>query len=100
MIAEKSLLTKLGPQMSRVAVRRYPKRIKYNHLVTNCLIFYNIVEMSRIIRELIHEGHTIAAEAVASLRPFLTRHVNRLGQYSLNLNRKYQSLDFKALMIP
>lgn len=76
------------------------KRIKYNHLVANCLIFYNVVEMSRIIRELIHEGHTITAESIASMRPFLTRHANRLGQYSLNMSRKRQKLDFKALTIP
>lgn len=40
------------------------KMIKYNHLVSNCLIFYNVFEMTRILQELISSG--IANESTKS----------------------------------
>ena len=68
--------------------------IKYNHLVANCLIFYNVVEMSRILNELIQEGYPLSPEAVAALSPFLTLHVNRFGRYSLDLERNPIMIDY------
>lgn len=70
------------------------KQIKFNHLVANCLIFYNVVEMSRILNELIQEGYTVEAEAVAALSPYLRDHFNRLGHYSLDLNRRPPAIDY------
>ncbi|MEM6451788.1 MAG: Tn3 family transposase [Cyanobacteria bacterium P01_D01_bin.105] len=35
------------------------KRIKYNHLVANCVVLYNVFEMSRILNRLDQEGHHI-----------------------------------------
>lgn len=63
------------------------KRIRYNHLVANCLIFYNVSEMSRILSELSHEGVKIEPEAIATLSPYIRRHINRLGQYLLDMTR-------------
>ena len=44
--------------------------IKYNHLIANCLIFYNVVEMSRILNDLMQEGIGVEPEAIAALSPF------------------------------
>ena len=46
------------------------KRIKYNHLVANCAVLYNVSEMSRILNELAQEGHRIDPAAVASINPY------------------------------
>lgn len=35
------------------------KIIKYNHLVTNLLIYHNVVNMSRVLARLAMEGHTV-----------------------------------------
>ena len=75
------------------------KRIKYNHLVANCLIFYNVVEITRILKELVQEGYKLDPAAVAGLSPYFTRHANRFGRYSLDLNRQPPILDFSALEI-
>ncbi len=48
------------------------KIIKYNHLVANCLIFYNVFEMTRILHELIQSGHSIEKEILCALSPYLT----------------------------
>ncbi len=73
------------------------KIIKYNHLVANCLIFYNVFEMSRILQELIGEGYAIDEEIIGALSPYLTGHINRFGRYSLDLNRKPPVLDYELL---
>lgn len=62
------------------------KMIKYNHLVSNCLIFYNVFEMMRILQELISKGYAIDEEIMGALSPYLTKHISRFGRYSLDLN--------------
>ncbi len=76
------------------------KIIKYNHLVSNCLIFYNVFEISRILQEFIQAGHTIEEEIIGALSPYLTKHINRFGSYSLDLNRKPPALNFGFSLIP
>ena len=43
------------------------KIIKYNHLVSNCLIFYNVFEISRILQEYIQARNTIEKEILGAL---------------------------------
>ncbi len=76
------------------------KIIKYNHLVSNCLIFYNVFEISRILQEYIQAGNTIEKEILGALSPYITKHINRFGSYSLDLNRKPPALDFEFSLIP
>ena len=76
------------------------KIIKYNHLVSNCLIFYNVFEISRILQEYIQAGNTIEKEILGALSPYLTKHINRFGSYSLDLNRQPPTLDFGFSLIP
>lgn len=72
------------------------KLIRYNHLVANCLIFYNVVEISRILQELRVEGFPLDPEAVSTLSPYWTQHVNRFGIYDLDLNRRPKPLDYDS----
>jgi hypothetical protein len=53
--------------------------------------------MSRILQELIGEGHGIDEEVMGALSPYLTGHINRFGSYSLALNRQPQELDYELL---
>lgn len=75
------------------------KFIKYNHLVANCLIFYNVFEMSRILNQLIQEGYTFSDAAIASLSPYLTEHFNRLGRFYLDLERCPPALQFDVPIV-
>lgn len=70
------------------------KIIKYNHLVANCLIFYNVFEVSRILNELIQEGHAVDIEIMGALSPYITKHINRFGRYSLDLNRQPPTVNY------
>lgn len=64
------------------------KVIKYNHLVANCLIFHNVCSLTRVIGQLQDEGEDVPEAALACVSPYLTEHINRFGDYVLNMNRK------------
>lgn len=70
------------------------KMIKYNHLVANNIIFYNVYHMSIILQELSNEGYDINEEIISSLSPYMTNHINRFGKYSIDKNIKVPKLDF------
>lgn len=75
---------------------RYEQRkiIKYNHLVSNCIIFYNVFHITQILQELIMEGHKIEEDTIAALSPYITQHINRFGRYNLDLNRNPPNIEY------
>ncbi|PRR81176.1 Tn3 family transposase [Clostridium vincentii] len=70
------------------------KRIKYNHLVANTIIFYNVYHMSEILHGLSSEGYDINKDIVSSLAPYMTSHINRFGKYSIDKNLEIPELKF------
>jgi TnpA family transposase len=64
------------------------KAIKYNHLVANCLIFHNLCPRTRLVQKLEQRGEPVPADALSAISPYLTEHINRFGDYTLNLDRK------------
>lgn len=70
------------------------KIIKYNHLVANCLIFYNVFSLSRILDDYIQDRYEYDEELISYLIPYITVHVNRFGKYSIDFNRKPPQLPF------
>lgn len=75
------------------------KVVKYNHLVSNLVILHNVVGMSRAIKQLQAEGLTITQEMLAGLAPYRLEHINRFGDYLLDLRRRAELLgaDFRIL---
>lgn len=76
------------------------KRIKYNHLVANCVVLYNVFEMSRILNDLAQEGHPIDPAAVAGINPYASDHLIRLGQYHLDVGRQPPQLKYDLPFSP
>jgi TnpA family transposase len=70
------------------------KAIKYNHLVANCLIFHNLCSLTRLVQTLERRGETVPEDAIAAISPYLTEHINRFGDYTLNLDRKPPQPDY------
>ncbi len=64
------------------------KFIKYNHLIANLLAFHTLVTMSGALQQMDQEGHAIDLEALATLSPYRTEHINRFGDYVINTNRR------------
>jgi TnpA family transposase len=63
------------------------KVIKYNHLVSSLVIFHTVDAMTKVLGELEAEGHTFSREAIGALSPYRREHINRFGDYTLNLER-------------
>jgi hypothetical protein len=74
------------------------KIIKYNHLVANLLIFHTLVTMTQAIRHLVDDGYPMDTEALATLSPYQTEHINRFGTYILNFQRTPPPLDLEFWM--
>lgn len=64
------------------------KVVKYNHLVANLLILHNVASMTRVLWEMADEGLPITEEVLKTLSPYRTSHINRFGDYTLNLSRQ------------
>ena len=67
------------------------KVIKYNHLVANCLIFHNLCSLTKLMGQLQEEGESLQQSALACVSRvsrYLTEHINRFGDYVLNMSRK------------
>lgn len=64
------------------------KVIKYNHLVSSLVIFHTVDAMTKVLGELEAEGHTFSREAIGALSPYRREHINRFGDYTLDLGRK------------
>ena len=58
-----------------------------NHLVANMLILHNVESLSRVLREMAAEGIAITEDVLKALSPYRTHHINRFGDYTLDLRR-------------
>ena len=80
---------------------RYEQRkiIKYNHLVANMIILHNVEGMTNVLKNLQNEGVEITQELLAALSPYRTYHINRFGDYTLDLDRVIRPLEFSTKII-
>lgn len=62
------------------------KRIKYNDLVANALIVMNVVDLTRILRQLDPNQYVITRQTLARLSPYQTEHIQRFGDYVIDLH--------------
>jgi hypothetical protein len=60
------------------------KRIRYLGLLASSLIYWNVVEISRAIGELVNQGYPVNKADLAYLSPYLTRHIKRFGDYTIH----------------
>jgi TnpA family transposase len=75
------------------------KLIKYNHLVVNLVILYNVHHMTIVLRKLQEEGVEITPEVLAGLSPYRTAHLNRFGEYTLDFEREVLPMDFLSRIL-
>ncbi|MGW2870895.1 Tn3 family transposase [Kitasatospora sp. NPDC001225] len=58
------------------------KTVKFNALLSNCLIFHNTLDIAQAVRELQAEGWKVEPEDLAEVSPYLTEKIMRFGEYS------------------
>jgi hypothetical protein len=82
--------------MASIQDTAYP-RLKNNPTEKDLLTLY--FEISRILHELMQAGYTFSEAAIASLSPYLTEHINRLGRYHLDLERRPPEIQFDVPIV-
>ncbi|MGI2028645.1 DUF4158 domain-containing protein [Endozoicomonas acroporae] len=75
------------------------KVIKYNHLVSNLTILHNVQNMTQALKSLAEEGVEMTPEILTDLSPYRRKHINRFGDYRMDLDRPVPKLDYE-LTIP
>ena len=71
------------------------KIVKYNHLVANLIILHNANAMTRAIKRVRRDGFDVRPEHLAELSPYRTGHINLLGRYPLQVNRRAKAQVFR-----
>ncbi|OWQ48091.1 Tn3 family transposase [Mitsuaria noduli] len=71
------------------------KVIKYSQLVANMVILHNVQWMSRKLKELQAEGFLLGEPVLRGLSPYRTAHINRFGDYTLDLSKPVEPIDYK-----
>jgi TnpA family transposase len=67
------------------------KIVKYNHLVANLIILHNVNTMTKVLKRLKRNDFDVTPELLAALSPYRTSHINLLGQYPLETNRRIKA---------
>jgi hypothetical protein len=67
--------------------------VKYNHLVANLLSFRTLVTMTRALQQFLEKGRTVDMDALSTLSPYRTEHINRFGNYVINPDRMPEPLE-------
>jgi TnpA family transposase len=85
-----------GGLLTAAARDEQRKMIKYNHLVANLLIFHTIIGMTKALDAITADGvgDAVTDEALTGLSPYQTEHINRFGNYLLDLSQPPEPLPF------
>ena len=75
------------------------KIVRYNQLVANLVILHNVEQMTRVLAELRQDGAQISPDVLAGLSPYRTSHINRFGDYTLDLKREVAPIDFSRRIL-
>ena len=70
------------------------KIVKYNHLLANFAILYNVNAMTETFNQLKSEGYNITREHMAGFSPYHTEHLGRLGSFELDLTKQVKPMSF------
>lgn len=64
------------------------KIIKFSHLAANLVMLHNVDQQTRVFADLHNEGVELTPELLGAFSPYQMAHINRLGDYTLDLDRK------------
>jgi hypothetical protein len=56
--------------------------------VANCVIFHNVWTLPQLLHQLASEGYEFDERTHAEISAYIRNHINRFGDYLLNLDRK------------
>lgn len=75
------------------------KVMKYNHLVANMVILHNVQQMTQRLKVLSEGDMGITKDLLGGLSPYRMSHINRFGDYTVDLERPVDPLEFTTKII-
>lgn len=72
------------------------KIVKYNQLVANLVILHNVDAMTRVLKDLQTNNVEVTKEVLGGLSPYRTSHINRFGDYTLDLTPSSYQPDYSV----
>ena len=74
----------------------HEKAVKYNDIIANAVMFQKVLDMSNIVLKLHAEDYPILAKGLARTSPLMTDHLNRFGEYIVNM--EVEPVDIRQAM--
>ncbi len=68
-------------------------------MIANVVILQNVVDMTYILREFSSSGIEFSRKDVEALSPYITRHIKRFGDYTIDLKNIPKAID-TSISIP
>ena len=87
-----------GGKISANLKHEQSKIVKYNHLLANFTILYNVNAMTEVFNQLKAEGYNITRAHMAAFSPYHTEHLGRLGSFEADLTKKVKPMTFELLV--
>ena len=73
------------------------KQLKYASLVANAVMLSNVDDLTRVLSDMAVDGHPVTPALVASLSPYMRRHILRFGRYALDMENLPEPLNPQPL---
>lgn len=73
------------------------KMVKHQHLLANMVILHNAQAMTQALNDMKTRGDEINEELLRHLSPYRTSHINRLGEYQVNVKRTTSPITCRAI---
>ena len=73
------------------------KQLKYASLIANAVMLSNVDDLTRVLSDMAADGHPVTPALVASLSPYMRRHILRFGRYALDMDNLPEPLNPQPL---
>lgn len=58
------------------------------------VILHNVQQMTQILKNLQNDDYALSDAVLSGLAPYRRQHINRFGEYSLELDREVEPLNY------
>ena len=62
--------------------------MKYLDVIANAIMLHNVSDLTRVLNSMADEGFRITPELIASLSPYMRKHILRFGKLTLDVTKK------------
>jgi hypothetical protein len=69
------------------------------NLAANIIMLHNAVDLTKVLNQIVSEGHEITPQYVQRLIPYMTKHIKCFDQYLLDMDTTPGPLELPKLAV-